>query len=105
MTTVDPIPLDPALTVKWPTPRHRMETWEATSADGVWTFIREESPGTPWVSRHNPTGRVGGMAGTLRLARIAAAAGWTLADLDRETADREARDAARQTAGNRRSAA
>lgn len=34
----------------------RPQIWEATSADGRWTYIRSEEPGTPWHIRDNSTG-------------------------------------------------
>lgn len=84
--------LDPTKTVSYPTFRRvsnpngptRREIWEATSADGVWTYIREESPGTPWLIRHNPTDRIAYMAGSLPKARRATAAGWALNSLNRQ---------------------
>jgi hypothetical protein len=51
---------------------HR-ECWSATSTDGVWTFSREETPGTPWIVRHNPTGWIGWF-GSLPKARVGAEA-------------------------------
>lgn len=86
--------LDPAKTVSCPTFRRvsnpngptRREIWEATSADGVWTYIREESPGTPWLIRHNPSDRIAYMAGSLPKARRATAAGWALNSLNRAEA-------------------
>lgn len=35
----------------------RMEVWSAVSTDGVWTYVRLESPGTPWQVHHVPTDR------------------------------------------------
>lgn len=36
----------------WSIPHNRFEIWEAVSEDGKWSFIREESPGTPWIVTH-----------------------------------------------------
>lgn len=41
-------PLDPAKTERHRTFRGRLQTWEATSADGRWCYVREETAGTVW---------------------------------------------------------
>jgi hypothetical protein len=35
----------------------RPELWQAYSADGIWAYLREESPGTPWIVPHIATDR------------------------------------------------
>jgi len=57
----------------------RPEAWAAVSRDGIWHYRREESPGTPWLVEHLPTGEIALMSGTLRAARIATADGSALA--------------------------
>ena len=60
----------------------RVECWEATTVDGEWTFVREESSGTPWLLFHEPSVRDGSynlpvqMCGTLRACRQSVAQGW-----------------------------
>lgn len=54
------IALDPTRTVRRQNLRTgRRETWEAVSADGLWTFRRLEEPSTPWAAFHEGIGFVG----------------------------------------------
>lgn len=85
MTSTAPTPtvLDKALTTRNRNLRtRRMEIWEATSADGNWTYIRIEDVGTSWSVQHNPTGKVRHfVAGSLLAARkLTAARGEALFD-------------------------
>jgi hypothetical protein len=76
--------LDPARTVYLRTfigglgsGRTRRETWGAFTADGVWEFEREESPGTPWWIHHLPSKTpYVTMCGSLRACREAVGRGW-----------------------------
>ena len=67
----------------------RKECWGARTADGLWLFDREDSPGTPWLVYRAPGtegGEYGGpvsMFGTLRGCRWYVASGNAQADLDR----------------------
>ncbi|GLY08299.1 hypothetical protein [Actinoplanes sp. NBRC 101535] len=53
-------PLDPALTVKAPRQTEAgltgLETWEATSADHQWHYIRDDGGSTPWTALYKPLG-------------------------------------------------
>jgi hypothetical protein len=62
--------------------RHR-ECWGAETADGVWDFEREDSPGTPWLTYHKDTRKLVNLSGTLRQARIFVASGGAQRELDR----------------------
>ena len=35
----------------------RTQSWEVTSTDGLWWFLREETAGTPWWAIYVPTGQ------------------------------------------------
>lgn len=59
----------------------RREIWDAVSADGIWTYVRLELPGTPWEVTHVPTGR-SYWIGSLPQARAKTASGQALAYLD-----------------------
>jgi hypothetical protein len=61
----------------------RAECWEAVTTDGLWIFEREESPGTPWIVRHKPTGEFVDLRSTLRDCRWYVAAGHAQAMLER----------------------
>lgn len=63
------------VTQRSPSPRGRMETWEARSDDGVWLYERLEIPGTPWLVSHLPSRTEGHFYGTLDDAREATASG------------------------------
>lgn len=63
--------------------RTGLECWRAETTDGVWVIGREESPGTPWITVHKPTGIAVGLDGTLRAARACIAAGHAAAALER----------------------
>lgn len=66
-------PLDPARTVRRPTFRAgREQAWEATSADGRWTYVRLEQAGTPWAV-FDAAGAEWRWFGTLTRARRATA--------------------------------
>jgi hypothetical protein len=60
----------------------RRELWGADSADGIWRFEREESPGTPWLIWHLPSVADETLpvpvdqAGTITACREAVARGW-----------------------------
>lgn len=41
--------LDKAKTTRFPGRSGRREVWHAVSADGHWTYSREEMSGTPWI--------------------------------------------------------
>lgn len=70
----------------------RSECWGAETADGIWDFEREDSPGTPWLAYHKPSVADGSyslpvmMLGTLRACRILAVDG----TLDQQLAQRKA---------------
>lgn len=50
-------PLDPARTIRFANHgRAGSQIWEATSADGRWTYARLDQAGTPWVVIDNSTG-------------------------------------------------
>ena len=74
----------------------RAECWGAQTADGIWDFEREDSPGTPWLAYHKPSVADGSyalpvmMLGTLRACRILAADGTLDQSLARRTADPDA---------------
>jgi hypothetical protein len=53
----------------------RKECWGARTADGVWYFEREESPGTPWLIWHWSSGRLVMMARSLTACRTLVADG------------------------------
>lgn len=62
--------LDSGKTVRFINRRTRKpEIWEATSADGRWTYIRTEEHGTPWFVQDNTTGRTVTPATSLIRAR------------------------------------
>lgn len=66
----------------------RVEIWSARSTDGLWTYEREESPGTPWVVTHVPTGALDMFASLPKARRFTArpdAAAW-FARIAEETA-------------------
>jgi hypothetical protein len=66
------------ITERYPSFRTRkLETWAAKSDDGLWFYKREESPGTPWIVEHVPTGDWF-LAGTLSEGRAATADGRAL---------------------------
>jgi hypothetical protein len=67
----------------------RLEIWQAESADGSWTYKREEFGGTPWVVIHNETGLTAGLHTSLPAAREATALGIALARLREEMAWRD----------------
>lgn len=79
-------PLDPTRTVRRPTFRRptsdpggptRMEIVSAVSADGDWTYLRDDERRGSWHVRHNPTGQtVWDVASSLRGARAATGSGW-----------------------------
>lgn len=48
--------LDSSRTVRYRNFRGRLEIWGAFSADGRWSYGREEMPGTPWLVRNEETG-------------------------------------------------
>lgn len=76
----------PITNVTWyPNLRGRMEVWSATSVDGVWSYERDEVPGTPWIVKHVPTGRWY-YEPSLPKARAATASGAALRYLDALTA-------------------
>lgn len=76
------IPIDAAKTVRYQSLRTgRMEAWEATSKDGLWSFRRLEDTGTPWEVTHSDFPGWSMLAGSLRKARLHAAAQLRL-DLD-----------------------
>jgi hypothetical protein len=68
--------------------QHR-ECWGARTADGVWSFDREDSPGTPWLVYHQPSVADGmlptpvTMLSSLRSCRGYVACGAADADLAR----------------------
>ncbi len=64
----------------------RMEIVSVRSADGVWLYERQEDVGTSWIVTHIPTGRSLDFEPSLRLARIGTLTGWTLRQLDRQSA-------------------
>jgi len=69
------------ITEKYPSFRTgRLEIWAAESRDGIWSFKRDESPGTPWIAEHLPTGGTA-WYGTLTAARAATAGGDARRDL------------------------
>ena len=60
----------------------RRECWGARTADGIWDFEREDSPGTPWLVYHVPsvadgtyTGPVDQCGSLTQCARLVAS-GW-----------------------------
>lgn len=57
----------------------RVESWEAKSRDGVWSYERLEIAGTPWQVTHLPTATAGDWYGTLTAAREGTANGSALA--------------------------
>lgn len=57
------------ITRSGPTPSR--ECWAAETLDGLWSFEREDSPGTPWLLCHRPTDLTVMQYGTLRSARLA----------------------------------
>jgi len=59
-----------------------VQCWGAETLDGTWAFSREESPGTPWLVIHKPTGLLVDTAGTLADCRAYAASGGAQADLE-----------------------
>jgi len=67
----------------------RKECWGAETTDGVWSFDREDSPGTPWLVYHQPSVKDGSLTtpvslqGSLRACRWYVAMGWAEADLER----------------------
>ena len=61
----------------------RLTTFLAESADGVWTYIREDDAQTTWTVRHNPTNRTLEREPNLAVARRGTASGYTLNELDR----------------------
>lgn len=76
------IPLDPGKTRKYQSLRTgRMEVWEASSADGKWSFRRLEDTGTPWEVTHEDFPGWSMLAGSLAKARKFAEAQLRL-DLD-----------------------
>lgn len=77
------LPTPVEITARYPRPGGgRVEAWAARSRDGVWTYGREELPGTPWIVQHLPTGRdVPVWFATLEAARWATADGSALAAL------------------------
>jgi hypothetical protein len=70
--------------------RTRREVWGAITADGLWMFDREDSPGTPWWIRHLPTDRTVMLCGSLRGCREAVGRGWA----DRALAQKQAEEIA-----------
>lgn len=58
------------------------ECWRAETLDGVWDFVREDSPGTPWLVYHNPSHADGSYRlpvmerGSLEACQKAVALGW-----------------------------
>lgn len=62
----------------------RRECWEAETVDGTWVFVREESPGTPWLVRRRADGEIVAMAGSLDRARRAAEKATKMSRDDRE---------------------
>lgn len=48
----------------------RVECWGAVSNDGQWTYVREDSPGTPWLVYHTSHDLPVSFCGTLRSARL-----------------------------------
>lgn len=76
--------------------RTQRQLWGADSADGIWRFDREESPGTPWLAYHLPSvadetlpGPVD-QFGTITACREAVERGW----LDKILPERKAEWAA-----------
>lgn len=75
----------------------RRECWGADTADGQWRFVREESPGTPWLVYHLPSVEDGSytlpvqFCGTLRACRAAVAQGWAAQRLAAHKAEEAAR--------------
>lgn len=65
----------------------RRQRWAAESADGVWSFHREESSGTPWWLEHVPSG-VLLLYSSLPAARAAVESGKALERVARELLDR-----------------
>ncbi len=60
--------------------KHR-ECWAAVTTDGLWDLEREDSPGTPWIVAHRPTGIAVSLRGNLRACRAYIAAGHADQDL------------------------
>jgi hypothetical protein len=92
-TVTEPTPLDPTGNCYAPrlfgngrTPRR--ELWGARSADGVWLYHREDSPGTPWTVVHVPTSRAVHFESSLDQARMGTADGRILAEMDRQARPR-----------------
>ena len=71
----------------------RSECWGAETADGIWDFEREDSPGTPWLAFHTPSVADGSyslpvmMLGTLRACRALVASGGAAQELAYRKAD------------------
>lgn len=75
--------LDTKSTVRRPAFRTgRLETWEAKSADGMWTFERLDDEGTPWIAMHACGIDVRTYFGTLHSARRSVASGLALRDIE-----------------------
>ena len=53
LTRLDPVKFVRCLNLR----TGRREIWEATSADGQWTYQRVEDTGTPWDVCHIPTSK------------------------------------------------
>lgn len=47
-----PVPIPVQKFKAWSLPRGCWEIWEAVSDDGRWHFVRDETPGTPWIVTH-----------------------------------------------------
>lgn len=76
----------------------RQECWGAETTDGVWTFGREESPGTPWLIIHKASDQMVHLTGTLRACREYVTAGHAQRDLERLQAhERGGHDGARDS--------
>ncbi len=72
------------------------QCWAARTADGVWDFQREDSPGTPWLIYHRPSVADGScpvpvdMAASLKRCAEAVAKGWADKELARRKKELEA---------------
>lgn len=72
----------------------QMQCWGARTTDGEWSFVREESSGTPWLIYHEPSVKDRSytlpvmQCGTLRECRLAVGRGYAARDLERRKAER-----------------
>lgn len=79
------------------------ECWGAKTADGVWSFVRFDEPGTPWGVYHEPS-RVDGsyplpvsLEGSLEGCRWAVASGAAERNLEQRKIEEAARAARRRS--------